>query len=89
MKNTKVVNLGRVRNLYAEWEKVREHFRSEAISGFQLSVIGANGKETLYVGGVYKEEPKRALRSLLRISAVRTLTEDEPLEAPEFRASSF
>jgi hypothetical protein len=82
VKNTKVVNLGKVRDLLAEWETVRKHILAGNISGFQSMFCDTTtGRETIYVGGVYREDPQKALKAMLRMSAARALTEDDP---PQF-----
>jgi expansin (peptidoglycan-binding protein) len=77
MPNSKVVNLGQVRDLAAEWEKVRQAIRGARVSGFYLAVMSPNGDETIYSGGLYKQAPEAAAKAALRISAVRVLNEDD------------
>lgn len=81
MKNTKVVNLGKVRDLLSEWDTVRKHILAGNIGGFQSMFCDTTGRETIYVGGVYREDPQKALKALLRMSAARALAEDDP---PQF-----
>ena len=90
MKNTKIVNLGQVRNLLTLWEAVRSSFKSGKYKGFQLTLIGEDNRDTVFVGGVYQEEPLRAVSAMLKSSAARMAVEDEPMkEASEFRISQF
>lgn len=78
MNKTKVVDLGTVRDLLAEWERVRSHILAGGIAGFQVAFCGENTNETIFVGGTYKDNPTAALRVALKMSAARVLTEDPP-----------
>jgi hypothetical protein len=73
-----VVHLGQVRDLDRQWNEVRKEIISGHIKGFQLSLIGPTGKETIYVAGKYREHPHLATRAALRMSAARAFAEDEP-----------
>lgn len=77
--NMKVVKLGMVRDLLAEWEKVRRHILAGETAGFHSMFCDSDGQETLFLGGVYKEDPEKALKATLKVSAARVLDEDEPL----------
>jgi hypothetical protein len=79
VKNTKIIDLGQVRDLFAEWEKVRQHLATMHVKGFQIALVGPDDKETVYTGGVYKEDPLRALSATLKLSAARALADDPPL----------
>jgi hypothetical protein len=85
VKNTKIIDLGQVRDLFAEWEKVRQHLATRHIKGFQLTLIGNDDSETLYTGGAYKQDPLRALSATLKMSAARALADDPP---PKLRHKS-
>lgn len=74
----KVVNLGQVRDLLAEWDKVKAHIVSGNIAGFHAAFRDTEQNETVFMGGVYRDDPSAAARSALRMSAYRTLTEDTP-----------
>lgn len=74
----KVVRLGEVRDLLAEWEKVRSGIACAEISGFSITVRKADGRETCYIGGHYRASPAAAARVALKMSALRVLEEDEP-----------
>ena len=76
MKNTKIIDLGQVRDVFAEWEKVRQHLATMHVKGFQIALIGPDDSETVYMGGVYKVEPLRALSATLKMSAARALADD-------------
>lgn len=78
METTNVVNLGQVRNLLAEWEKVREHIVAGSIEGWAATIRSKAGVETVYLGGVYREDSQLALSAGLRLSAARMMEEDEP-----------
>lgn len=82
MKNTRVVNLGSVKNLLSEWDKVRQAIVGGHVTGFQTTLMtGEESAETVYLGGIYNEDPKRALSAILKTSAARVLHEDPPLRA--------
>lgn len=73
-----VVNLGQVRDLLAEWERVKAHIVGGKITGFHATFRDSEQTETTFAGGVYREDPAQAARAALRMSAYRTLTEDTP-----------
>lgn len=78
MNKTKVVNLGNVRDLLAEWDRVRLHILAGGITGFQAAFCDTNVSETIFLGGVYRDDPAASLRVALKMSAARVLTEDPP-----------
>jgi hypothetical protein len=80
VKSTKVVNLGSVRDLFSEWEKVYDAIRSGKVSAFQLTLRDGDGRETIYLGGVYREDPRLALGAILKTSAARVAMEDPLLK---------
>jgi hypothetical protein len=80
VKNTKIVDLGQIRDVFVEWDKVRRHLATSKVRGFQITLIGDDDSETVYTGGVYKENPLRALSATLKSSAARALAEDPPLQ---------
>lgn len=77
VKSHKVVNLGQVRDLLAEWDKVKAHILNGEVAGFHASFRDSEQNETTFAGGVYLD-PVEAARVALRLSAYRTLTEDIP-----------
>lgn len=77
MKRHKVVNLGQVRDLLVEWDRVKAHIVSGEITGFHASFRDSEQNEITFAGGVYLD-PAEAARVALRMSAYRTLTEDIP-----------
>lgn len=79
----KIVNLGQVRDLLSEWERVKDEIRAGRIEGFALMVRAPNGGEAIYVGGHYKSNPHEATRCVLRLSAALVMVEDPPLVANE------
>lgn len=83
MKNTKVIQLGRVRDLLGEWEKVRRGILAGEIDGFHTA-LRRGKRETIYMGGVFKEDGEAAARAALKASISRMLSEDPPL--PPLRA---
>lgn len=84
LKNTKVINLGRVRDMLAEWDKVKAAILSGDIAGFHTGLRSATGREAIYLGGVFRDDPMEAMKAILKASAARTQIEDEP---PLFQAS--
>ena len=83
---TKVVNLGRVRELLPQWETVKAAILAGKTQGFSVTLIDDEGRDTVYIGGVYREDSRKALRAAMQQSAARTLLEDEP---PLFQASNL
>lgn len=81
MRNTKIVNLGQVRDLLAQWEMVRELILSGRLTGFHLAVQEFDGGESIYSGGVYRTDHEAALRAVMKTSMVKMLAEDPPLMA--------
>jgi hypothetical protein len=77
-----VVHLGQVRDLRAEWEKVRDAVTQGRVTGFYLTVLSDSGNEATYVGGTYKADPQLAARAALRMSMARMMEEDEEIVLP-------
>jgi hypothetical protein len=75
----KVVQLGPIRDLTDEWEKVRQHFVSGKVTGFSITLRDDQGREAIYMAGHYKRSPKDAARVAMRMSAARVMAEDDPL----------
>lgn len=86
MKYTKIVDLGQIRGLLAEWEKVRQAVLAGKIKSFYTQLQGEDGREAVYCGGVYKADPRAAMKAILKVSAARALMEDDP---PQFQSSRF
>lgn len=82
----KIINLGAVLDLQAEWEKGRDFIRSGRVRGFNLTLMREDGTEQIVLGGVYNADPQAAVRALLKMSAARVQEDDEP---PLFQASSY
>jgi hypothetical protein len=83
VKQTKVVHLARVRelkDLLAEWEKVRQEILLGQIDGFHTA-LRRGECETIYVGGRFKKDSEAAARAALKASLYRMLDEDPPLPA--------
>jgi hypothetical protein len=83
--NTTVINLGKVRDMLVEWEKVRQQIVSGKISGFQTVFVDEKQRETIYLGGVYKNDPRAAMAAALKLSAARMLNEDAPIPVKRAR----
>lgn len=87
MRNTTITNLGQVRALLGELDKARGAILNGTVTSFFALMQESDGKETSCAAGVYKEDPRAAARAALKITATKTLTEDE---APQqFAASNF
>lgn len=78
MKHTRVVQLGKVRDLLAEWEKVRHGILAGEVDGFHTA-LRRGKRETVYIGGVFKEDSEAVTRIILKASVARMLAEDQPL----------
>lgn len=81
MKNTKVVNLGQIRDrkaLLGLWEKVRDRILSGEVTAFQAVFQDSEHLESVFVGGSYKHDSKLAARAALKLSAARALLDDDP-----------
>lgn len=78
VKHIKVVSLGQVRDLLAEWDRVKAHIVGGKITDFHAVFRDSEMNEAVFAGGVYREDPAEAARAALRMSAYRTLTEDPP-----------
>jgi hypothetical protein len=74
----KIVNLGLIKDLLAEWDRVRSHIVSGDITGFQTVFLDSDSHESIFTGGVCKDDPRAALKAALRLSMARTLSEDTP-----------
>lgn len=82
---TKIVHLGAVRSLLPQWEAVRQQILGGTITGFQIALQGQDSTETLYVGGVYRADAAKALKTTLKLSAARMLQEEEAALQPSVR----
>jgi hypothetical protein len=69
MKNTNVVHLGTVREMLAELDKMRAGILAGTVSGIQTSSRSSAGKDTVFLGGVFKEDPGAAMRVIIRATA--------------------
>ena len=77
---SRVVNLGMVKDLLAEWDKVRAYIVAGKTGGFQTVFCDSQGgHETIFMGGLYRDDKNLAARAQLRMSAARMLSEDGPL----------
>lgn len=85
MKNTKIKNLGQIRELLHVWDEVRQGILSGSVRGISAA-LKFEDSESIYLGGHYREDPQAALGAALKASAARTLIEDEP---PRFQANHF
>lgn len=79
MKSTNVVNLGQRRDILAIWNEVRTELLAGNVDRFLVTLGSPSGEETVYIGGVFKEDPEAALGAALKMSAIRMMEEDEPV----------
>lgn len=86
LKNTNIVSLGRVRELLAEIDRARAAILSGEIEGIYAVFRHARAGETIYLAGVFKQDTRAATKAMLKLSAHRARTEDEP---PLFQQSSL
>lgn len=90
MNNAKVVHLGETRRLLAEWNEVRVAILAGRVAGFQAGVKTVNGEETIYLAGVYRQDPMLAVRGLFQAARDAKQIAEEAEEAPPvFRASQM
>lgn len=78
MRDSKIVRLGEIRDLLAEWEKVRTKILSSTVTSFYAQTEDEAGHQSVYWGGRYKEEPHEALAAMLKVLAARAMVEDLP-----------
>jgi hypothetical protein len=80
VKNTKVVNLGQIRDaraLLVEWEKVKLEILAGKVGGFYTVLCDEERREAVFIGGIFKEDPSAGLKAALKLSAARAVEEDE------------
>lgn len=76
----KIVNLGAVKDLRQEWEKVKTAIMAGEVESFYLQLVGRDGKEAVYAGGAYRKNAESVARAALRISIARMRREDRPAD---------
>lgn len=86
MKSVQVINLAEIRQLLAEWDKVRAAILAGHLSGFHAGVRTTLGVDTVFLGGVFKSDPAAAMRGILRASAAARVTPADD-KRPLFQAS--
>lgn len=74
---TKVVDMRGVRDLLADWEEVRQRILHGGIKAWAVSVRDDQGREAIYVGGSYKQDPDAACKAAMRMSWEQTKIADE------------
>lgn len=84
MKDVKVIHLGETRELLAEWNEVRVAILAGRIKGFHAGVETPEGV-TVYLAGIYRDEPMLGVRGLLK--AVADTTKRVASAMPVFRTS--
>lgn len=85
MNRVRVINLGQTRELLAEWDKVRAAILAGHLSGFHAGVRTTLGVDTIFLGGVFRDDPMAAMHGILRASAECAMP--PPSAPPAFVAS--
>lgn len=83
----KVVDLGPVRDMTADWEAMRALIKKGRITGYNLTVCSDDGEEAIFLGGRYKTDPMAALQAQLRMSGARMLSDEEE-EEPKLQSGA-
>lgn len=84
MENIKVIHLAETRELLAEWNEVRVGILAGRVTGFHAGVRTPAGA-TIYLAGVYSEDPMQAVRDLLKV--VAGCAKKVVAQLPPFRSS--
>lgn len=79
MTKTTIVYLDSVKEMLAELDKARREILRGRNVGFHTTLMGEDSSETIFLGGAYRDDPKRALGAILKTSAARAKAEDPPL----------
>lgn len=80
-----VVQMGTVRELLAQIDRLRAEVLAGDVSGWGGSVLFADGRETVYIGGNFRENAEAQARSMLKVSALRVMREDTPPKLAQAR----
>lgn len=72
----RVVNLGPIRDLLADWDRVREAILRGDVKAFALTMRGLDGQEAIFLGGDFKRDYADALMASLRTSWHMTQAEE-------------
>lgn len=76
MTSTNVIQLVGVRDLLGQVEQLRKAVIAGKVQGWTATVMDDLGKESIYLAGVYKDDPEQALKAALKQSAARVMRED-------------
>jgi hypothetical protein len=68
----RVVHLGEVRDLLTKWDEVRAAILRGEVDGFWVALRAPTGKEAIYMGGHYADNPGSAMKITMRVSWERT-----------------
>jgi hypothetical protein len=79
MIKTKVVYMAAVKDLLAEWEKIRRDILAGEVQGWGGSIKFTDGEEVVYIGGTFRTNAADRARCMLKVSAVRATREGQPL----------
>lgn len=75
---TNVIQMGAVRDLLAELDKLRSDVLAGEVLGWGGSVFYADGREVAYLGGSFRHNAKDQARAMLKVSVLRVLREGPP-----------
>jgi hypothetical protein len=88
LKTTRIVNLGRTRDLLAELDRVRKVILSGEEPDWYFASRDKQQKETVSLAGVFLKDPNQIMKSALRAYAIRTDGDAEDVgDPPAFQAS--
>lgn len=79
-----VFNLGTARDLLADWDEVRQCIVRGKVQAWAVSMRDDLGRESIYLGGVYKSDSEAATKASMRVSWEQTKASDleEEVEEP-------
>jgi hypothetical protein len=75
----RVVHLGQVRDLLSNWEEVRTAILRSEVDGFWVALRYPSGKEAIFMGGHYADDPRSAMKVTMRVSWERTKASEATL----------
>lgn len=80
MKNVQVINLGETRELLAELDRTRAAILAGHLAGFYAGRLSTTGEGKLFLGGVFRDNPSAAVKSMLKAAAADARTRSLPEE---------
>lgn len=90
MDNTRIVSIGRVRELLAVLDRARAEILSGRVSGVFAAFQDDATGESIYLAGSYKADPVAAMNAGMKAAASSSLSPlDEVAPPPRFRVSGM